>query len=120
MSTLRYPLILRDRNGHQLFDARSILFIQAEDKFARITCTDGTETVVFHALKDLEVRLACGSRVGDLFFLRTHRSCIAALHHAVALHGRSGVNFREGVSLPIGKRIWQQMAELLGQIPRAL
>ncbi|MBK9060262.1 MAG: hypothetical protein IPL81_10445 [Flavobacteriales bacterium] len=34
MSTLRYPLILRDRNGHQLFDARSILFIQAEDKFA--------------------------------------------------------------------------------------
>ncbi len=113
---MRFPLLLRTAHGPQVFDARTLLRIDAEDKYARVTCLAGPNTVVLHALSDLEERLRCGKRIGDLLFARTHRSCIVALHHVHGLDRDRNLVLIEGLSAPLSKRAWPMLDKLLGTL----
>ncbi|MBV6405812.1 MAG: LytTR family transcriptional regulator DNA-binding domain-containing protein [Flavobacteriales bacterium] len=116
MMVLRAPLVLRTAHGPQLFDARTLLRFDAEDKYARATTTDGRRIVVLHPLSDLEERLCCGERIGDLLFARTHRSCIVALHHVSGMDKLRNLVFDEHPAAPLSKRAWQELADLLGSL----
>ncbi|MFZ1664895.1 MAG: LytTR family DNA-binding domain-containing protein [Flavobacteriales bacterium] len=116
MSNPRFPLILKAAQGWRFIEVRLIVSILAEDKFARIRYADGAELLVFHSLAELEAGLCCGVRLGDLLFLRPHRSCIVAMHHATAIHAKREVVMCDGTVLPLSKRIWPKLVELLGSI----
>jgi DNA-binding LytR/AlgR family response regulator len=83
--TPRLLIALSVARGWQLIDVRSIVAVIAEDKYACLVHTDGTRRTVFHTLMDLEERLECGRRNGELLFFRIHRGHIAAMHHALDL-----------------------------------
>lgn len=110
-----FPLILKSTIGHILIHADSIVRVVAEDKYARLTYTNGRTELLFHSLSDIERRLACGTRVGELLFVRTHRSCIAAMHHATGLEGRERV-LLQGQSAPISRENWPMLLRLLGTV----
>lgn len=116
MRTPSFPLILRTAHGPCFFNARTLLRIDAEDKYARITTTDGQHTVVLHPLSDLEERLCCGQRIGDLLFARTHRSCIVALHHVQAVDHERNLVLDEKIVAPMSKRAWPEITQLLGTL----
>lgn len=120
MRTPSFPLILRTAHGPFLFNARTLLRIDAEDKYARITTTDGNSTVVLHPLSDLEERLCCGQRIGDMLFARTHRGCIAALHHVQAVDQDKNLVLDDQVSAPMSKRAWPELVQLLGTLRNRL
>ena len=120
MRTPTFPLILRTVDGSCLINVRSIQHIVAEDKYARLIHTDGTEQVVFHSLQDLVERLACGERFGDLMFMRTHRSSIVAMHHATADQGKQSLELASGALLPIGRRSFVTLLDVLGRIRRSI
>lgn len=113
-----FPIALKTAHGWSLLDLRAILCARAEDKYARLTLTDGSTLVVLHPLSDLEQRFGCGARNGDLLFLRPFRSCIVAMHHASRFHGKGEVELRNGERLPIGKRAWPTLIDVLGRVER--
>lgn len=116
MKTPSFPLILRTTHGYQFVPGPTILCIEAEDKYARIAFMDGRSQVVLHALSDLEQRLCCGQRIGTFLFLRTHRTCITAMHHAQALEGRRTVKFGNDLNAPLSKRVWPELLRLMGSL----
>lgn len=111
----RFPLILKSTYGPVFIPLNNIVRIDAEDKYSRLHYTNGESMVLLHSLSDLEERLCCGQRIGDRVFLRTHRSCIVALHHADALQGRDQVVLN-GQQAPISRSAWGQLLHLLGSI----
>ena len=111
----RFPLLLKSAYGPALIKVDTILRIDAEDKYSRLHTTNGDSMVLLHGLADLEERLCCGQRIGERVFLRTHRSCIVALHHADGLEGRQGVLLK-GRPAPISRSAWGQLLHLLGSI----
>jgi len=111
----RFPLLLKSAFGPVFIPLNTILRIDAEDKYSRLHFTNGDSMVLLHGLSDLEERLCCGQRIGDRVFLRTHRSCIVALHHADALQGRDQVMLN-GRPAPISRSAWGQLLHLLGSI----
>ena len=111
-----FPLILKSAIGWVLIPAGDILCIKAEDKYARLHCTNGTTIMLFHRLADLERRLACGTRIGDLLFVRTHRSCIAAMHHARALSPKGGIELAGGQVLPLGRGVRTELLRIMGSV----
>ncbi len=113
-----FPLISKSRIGWILIPAGEILRIVAEDKYARLTFTNGRTELLFHSLNDIERRLACGIRIGELLFLRTHRSCIVAMHHATGLDGRERVLLQDQ-SAPISRGAWPVLLRMLGAIRTA-
>ena len=115
-ATPRLPLILKDAQGWWLTDVRTILRFDAEDKYARLTLVDGSAKVVFHSLADLEERLACGTRIGEFLFMRTHRSCIAAMHHGLAIGEKRHLVMVGGQQVPLGRRAWLHIRSVLGTI----
>ena len=120
MATPRFPLILRTAHGYEFFNARQILRIDAEDKYARITTDDGARTVVLHPLSDLQERLCCGQRVAGMLFLRTHRSCIVAMHHVQGVDADWALRLNDAQRAPVGREAWRAMLKALGWIdPRA-
>ncbi|HRH38306.1 MAG TPA: LytTR family DNA-binding domain-containing protein [Flavobacteriales bacterium] len=111
-----FPLILKSTYGWILVPANGINCINAEDKYARLTYADGSTVVLFHSMNDLESRLACGTRVHQLLFLRTHRTCIVAMHHARALHGKEQVELDGGAIAPVSRKAWAVILRLLGSV----
>lgn len=116
MTSPRCPLILRTAHGHELFNANTLLRIDAEDKYARVTTISGERIVILHPLSEMEERLCCGHRIGDLFFARTHRSCIVALHHVQAVDRERNLVLGERSIAPMSKRTWPKLAQLLGTL----
>lgn len=114
----RFPLILKSAYGPIFITLNSILRIDAEDKYSRLHYINGDSVVLLHGLSDLEERLCCGQRIGDRVFLRTHRSCIVALHHADSLAGRDRVVLR-GKPAPISRSAWSRLRDLLGSVGSA-
>lgn len=115
-----FPLILKSTDGWIFIPAGDILHLSAEDKYARLTYLDGKSTMLFHSLADLEDRLACGTRIGDLLFVRTHRSCIAAIHHAKAFPAQGGLELSSGTVLPLGRGVRAELLHLMGSVHAAL
>ena len=111
----RFPLILKSAYGPVFIKLDSILHINAEDKHSRLHFKQGKSMVLLHSLNDLEERLCCGQRIGDRVFLRTHRSCIVALHHADGLDGRDQVVLNVQAA-PISRTMWSSLLHLLGSI----
>ncbi|QQR85394.1 MAG: LytTR family transcriptional regulator [Flavobacteriales bacterium] len=111
-----FPLLLRSSTGWVFITTVEILHIKAEDKYARLTCTDGSNLVLFHSLADLERRLACGKRIGELLFVRTHRSCIAAMHYAQAIPPKRGLLLADGTELPLGRGVRADLLRLMGAV----
>jgi DNA-binding LytR/AlgR family response regulator len=111
-----FPLLLKDTHGWFLLDPRTIASFSAEDKFARLHFSDGTDKVVFHSLNDLEDRLGCGQRMGDLVFIRTHRSCIAAFHNARAIRTKDNIELSHGGVVRLSKRVWPELIDVLGTV----
>ena len=110
------PLLLRSTTGWVFVDLRSILCLRAEDKYARLHRTDGSSLVVLHTLNDLEARIGCNARIGDLLFVRAHRSSIVAIHHACAIHDHQEIEFRNGERISFSRRLWPFLRELAGSI----
>lgn len=115
-----FPLILKTTIGWIFIPVCDILHIAAEDKYARLTYTNGQSIMLFHSLADLEERLACGTRIGELLFIRTHRSCIAAMHHAKALPTKGGIELSTGAVLPLGRGVRAELLHLLGSVHSTL
>ncbi|MBK9146196.1 MAG: LytTR family transcriptional regulator [Flavobacteriales bacterium] len=111
----RFPLILKSAYGPVFIELDSILRIDAEDKYSRLHYTNGSNAVLMHSLSDLEVRLACGQRIADRVFMRTHRSCIVALHHAKGLKGRDRV-LLNGQAAPVSRSAWASLIGVLGSV----
>jgi DNA-binding LytR/AlgR family response regulator len=111
-----FPLILKSTMGWIFIPVGDIQHLTAEDKYARLTYTNGTSIVLFHSLADLEERLACGTRIGEMLFVRTHRSCIVAMHHARALPPKGGVELSSGALLPLGRVARAELLRLLGSV----
>jgi DNA-binding LytR/AlgR family response regulator len=111
-----FPLILKSSMGWIFIPVGDILHLTAEDKYARLTYTNGQSIMLFHSLSDMEERLACGTRFGELLFVRTHRSCIAAMHHAKALPQKGGVELSSGALLPLGRAARAELLRLLGSV----
>lgn len=111
-----FPLILKSSIGWTFISVGDILHIKAEDKYARLTYTNGQSIMLFHSLADLEERMACGTRIGELLFVRTHRSCIAAMHHAKALPAKGGIELSTGAVLPLGRGVRAELLRLLGSV----
>ena len=114
--TPRFPLILKDAYGWSLVDPQGIVRFDAEDKYARVVLEDGSNKVVFHSLADLEERLACGMRVCEMLFVRTHRKHIVAMHHAQHLHSRRGITMSDGTAVPLSKRSLPGIIALLSKL----
>ena len=111
-----FPLILKSTHGWVFIPVGGILFITAEDKYARLTYADGSTTMLFHSLADLERRLACGRRIGDLLFVRTHRTCIAAMHHAKAIPAGGGLQLEGNQVVPLRRGGPADLLRLMGTI----
>lgn len=109
-------MILKTTHGWIFFPAGDILHLGAEDKYARLTRTNGTTEVLFHSLADLEERLCCGKRIGDLLFVRTHRKCIVAMHHAKALPQKGGIQLSDGTLLPISRGLRAELLRVMGTV----
>ena len=114
-----FPLVLKSTHGWVFIPAGDILYLTAEDKYARLTCLNGSTLVLFHSLADLEVRLACGTRIGDLLFVRTHRSCIAAMHHARVLPPKGGIELASGQVLPLSRGARTELLRIMGSLHSA-
>lgn len=111
-----FPLTLKGTHGWVFIPVSDILYLTAEDKYARLTYLNGSSAVLFHSLADLEQRLACGTRIGDLLFVRTHRSCIAAMHHAKALPTKGGVEVAGGTVLPLARGVRADLLHRMGSV----
>jgi len=111
----RFPLVLKSASGWDFIPLNAILRIDAEDKYARLTYTDGTSIVLLHSLADLEERLACGHRIGEWIFLRTHRSCIVAMHYADGLEGRKQMKLGAH-RVPVSRSAWTRILDVLGSV----
>ena len=112
----RLLVLLKAARGYHLVDVRTILFAKAEDKYSRMTFTDGSQRVVFHTLVELEGILCCGERVGELLFLRIHRGHIVALHHATALVGTREFLLCDGTRFPVSKRASPDLLRTAGSV----
>ena len=106
LSSPRFVILLKAAKGYYVVDVRTISYVRAETRYSRIVFTDASEKVVFHTMKALEILLGGGKRVGELWFVRSHKSCIVALHHALELDRESGVLLRNNVRLPISRGEW--------------
>lgn len=53
-----FPLVLKSTHRWVFIPAGDILNLTAEDKYARLTHTDGPSIMLFHSLADLEERLS--------------------------------------------------------------
>jgi DNA-binding LytR/AlgR family response regulator len=107
--------MLKSTSGWVFITVGDILHLTAEDKYARLTSTDGTSIVLLHSLADLEERLACGHRIGEWIFLRTHRSCIVAMHYADGLEGRKQVKLGAHW-VPVSRSAWTRILDVLGSV----
>ncbi|MEZ4808254.1 MAG: LytTR family DNA-binding domain-containing protein [Flavobacteriales bacterium] len=112
----RVPLLIKSTTGWVFVDPCKILYLRAEDKYARLHSVNGTSMVVLHSLNDLEHRLGCNERIGDFLFLRTHRSYITAIHHAVAVHGSNELELRTGERLSFSRRVWPLLQRIAGTV----
>lgn len=117
MSTPRLVILLKASRGHHIVDVRTVLYAEAETRYSRLHFVDGTKKAVFHTLGELEAVLGCGKRVGDLLFLRVHRSHIVALHHLERMEGR--YLFLNGSRLPVSRQHWPQMIKTISSIHHA-
>lgn len=97
---------MKAARGYHVVDVRGILYAQADSRFSRLYLANGSSKAVFHTLFELEGILSCGRRVGDLFFLRLHKSYIVALHHAAEMDRAAGVLLTNGSRLPISRSEW--------------
>jgi DNA-binding LytR/AlgR family response regulator len=105
----RLVVLLKAARGYHVVDVRTILFAQAEERFCCMHFTDGTKKPVFHTLTELEGMLRCGERMGDLLFLRVHKSHIVAFHHATSVETDRSITLFNGTHLPIGRQYWTQV-----------
>lgn len=108
----RLQILLKAAKGHHVVDVRAILHAEADARFCRVFFTDGTDKAVFHTLTELEEVLCCGERIGDLLFLRVHKSHLVAFHHAVAVGTDRRIVLNGGHSLSIGRQYWASLLTL--------
>lgn len=104
--TPRLVILLKAAKGYHVVDVRMILYAEADSRYSRIHFADGTEKAVFHTLSELEPILRCGERIGDLLFVRSQKSYLAAIHHATAIDRSSGILFNDRHRVPIGREYW--------------
>lgn len=116
MEMSRIPLLIKSTTGWVFVDPSMILYLRAEDKYARSQFVDGSSMVVLHSLSELEHRLGCNERIGAFLFLRTHRSYITAIHHAVAVHGSNELELRTGERLSFSRRVWPLLKRVAGTV----
>lgn len=112
----RFNILLKAARGHQVVDVRSIAFVEADDRYCRAVLTDGSHRQLFHTLTDMERILCSGERLGDLLFLRTHRSFIVAFHHVVALDGRVGLKLIGGFVAPVSRQLRAGIMAVAGAV----
>ncbi len=105
----RHLILLKAARGHHLVDVRTILYAEAEERFSCMHFTDGTKKPVFHTLTQLEMILRCGERLGDMLFLRVHKSHLIAFHHTSSVERDRSITLLIGTHLPIGRQYWAQV-----------
>ncbi len=105
----RLVLLLKAARGYHVVDVRSILYAEADERFCSMHFTDGTKKPVFHTLNELEAILRCGERMGELLFLRVHKSHLVAFHHTSAIGVDRRVLLQTGTYLPIGRQYWAHL-----------
>jgi DNA-binding LytR/AlgR family response regulator len=112
----RLIVLMKAARGYHVVDVRTILFAQADSRFCRITCTDGTEKAVLHTLTELEGILCCGERIGELLFFRVHRGYVLALHQVVELDRMTGALLVNSGRIPISKGEWKRVISTGGSL----
>jgi len=108
----RFVILLKAARGFYLVDVRTILYAQADARYSRITFTDGSAKPVFHTLAELETILRCGERMGDLVFVRVHKSHMIAFHHAISVGTDRRILLSGEHCLPIGRQYWSALVVL--------
>jgi DNA-binding LytR/AlgR family response regulator len=102
----RLIVLMKAARGYHVVDVRTVLYAQADSRFCRISFTDGTEKAVFHTLTEMEGILCCGERMGDLLFVRVHKSHIIGFHHLTSLGTDRSVMLAHGERLSVGRQYW--------------
>ncbi len=107
--TPRLVILLKAARGYHLVDVRTILYAEADSRHSCMHFTDGTKKVVFHTLTELEGILSCGKRVGELLFLRVHKSYLAGLHHTAGVERAGSIELVGGRNVPVSRAGWKAM-----------
>ena len=112
---LDIKIMLKCCSGFSFRYLHEIVYFKACDKYVEMYTIDGSETTIFHSLKEMEERLCCGTYIGSMIFFRIHRSYIAAMHHATSWLN-SGVVLNEIKNpLPVGDTQSKELRRLLLQ-----
>ncbi len=101
----RFNILLKAARGHQVVDVRCIVLIEADERYCRALLTDGSHRQLFHTLTEMERALCAGERLGELLFIRTHRSFIVAFHHVIAYHGLHDLMLIGGAIAPVSRKL---------------
>jgi DNA-binding LytR/AlgR family response regulator len=110
----QYKIMFKSATGHFFYTLYESLFIQADDKYAKMTMTGGREKVcVFHSLKEIEEKLTCGRYIGPMIFFRTHRQYITAMHHAQCWKENNLIILESDHEIPVGKAYRKPIIEKL-------
>lgn len=112
----RFNILLKAARGHQVVDVRSIALVEAADRYCRAVLTDGSHRQLFHTLTDMERILCAGERIGDLLFLRMHRSFIVAFHHATGMEGKERIKLVGELHAPVSRQMRVAMLSAAGTV----
>lgn len=112
----RLNILLKAARGHQVIDVRRVLLIEADERYCRAVLTDGSYRQLFHTLSEMERILRAGERLGDLLFLRTHRSYIVAFHHVIATDGPYNWKLQGNITVPVSRQLRADMLTVAGSV----
>lgn len=100
----RHKILLKSTKGYVFQPLDEILYFKACDKYAEMYHFDGSVSMVFHSLAELENRLNCGQSNGARLFFRIHRQYIAAIHHAIKWPENRQLKMESDLTLPVSRK----------------
>jgi len=100
----RQKILLKATKGYTFQPLDEILYFKACDKYAEMHCFDGSMSMIFHSLAELENRLNCGTIKGPRLFFRIHRQYIAAIHHAKKWPENLQLKLENDLALPVSRK----------------
>jgi len=109
-------ITLKAARGYHVLDAQEILYAKAEARYVRVFLREGEELLVFHTLRELELKLGAGARHGPLLFLLTHRTYLVAFHHVLRMEGKQQLVLSTEVGVPISKHRLPELLRASGAI----
>lgn len=97
-------LFVKDQAEFVALESTNILYVEADDNYARVIADDKTYTLS-HPIKKVEANLS------DLPFIRVHRSYIINLAKVTSIH--EGFIFLGEVKVPLGRKYKQDFMNAL-------